>query len=50
MEIKEIFNINLHLKDGLGIHSLPRRANARGSAGIIYRMSRILLLYGTDNY
>jgi len=32
------FYINLHLKDGLRIHSVLRRADARGSADIICRV------------
>jgi len=37
--------INLHPRDGLGMdfHSLLSRADARGSADIIYRMLRISL-------
>jgi len=38
MVIKDIFYINLHLKDRLEIHSLLKIADARGSAEIIYRI------------
>jgi len=38
-EIKRYFYINLHLNDRLDrIHSLQRRADASGSAEIIYRI------------
>jgi len=38
MEIKENIYVNLHLKDSLGIHTLLRQADARGSADIFYCM------------
>jgi len=39
MEIREIFYINLHLIDGLEMEfSLLKRADAKGSADIIYRI------------
>jgi len=45
MEIKELFYINLHLKDFRlrRLHSFPRRADAREVADSIYRIWRISL-------
>jgi len=52
MEILYIFKTNIHLKNGLGIEFTDelRPADARGSAGIFYRMTHIATLQVRHSY